>query len=76
MLQLIEADIRFDSDSRSRIAKVGVIARDDSKTLAFRLPRKVGHRVYEKISVKNMHYDQIIYLSVRPPLLDSLFLAL
>jgi hypothetical protein len=37
-IKLIEADIRLDSDSRSRIAHIGIAARHNGKAFAFWLP--------------------------------------
>ena len=44
-IKLIEADIRLDSNSRPRIAHIGITTRHDGKAFAFWLPRKVRNRI-------------------------------
>lgn len=45
MVQLIEAHVCFDGDTRAWVSKIGIITRNNGKSLSFGLPREVGHSI-------------------------------
>jgi hypothetical protein len=47
VVELVEAHIGLDGDTRTRIAKVRIRTRDDGETLALRLPGEVEDSVLE-----------------------------
>lgn len=47
-LQLIEADICFDSDTGSRVTKIRIVARNNGKSFSFGLPREVCDGICER----------------------------
>jgi len=47
MLQLIEADVCLDGDTRTRITEIRVVAGDYCKSFALRFPGKVGYGVFQ-----------------------------
>ena len=44
-IELEEADVRLDGDTRARVTQIGVAARNDGKALAFGLPGKIRDRI-------------------------------
>lgn len=57
-LQLVEADIGLDSDTRARVSKIGIVGRHNGETLALGLPCKLGDSIFQF-----HHFDRVIFLA-------------
>lgn len=62
MFQLVEADISFDCDPRSRVSQIRIGGGDNRKSFAFWLPGKVHNSVYRSIGIKNRVKESNMYV--------------